>query len=103
MSTTARPWAGTVSCSLPWLEMKVLGRRHRSGGAELGDLRLREIARRAAHRVEGLEHIAVVVVHAPDLDGGCRRDVLEVESKVFAGPAGPVGMVYVAPVPVGGA
>jgi hypothetical protein len=61
------------------VEMQMLRRRHRSGGTEFGDLGLVEVASGAAHRVKGLEDVAVVIVDAQDFDGGVGGDVLEVK------------------------
>ena len=103
MSRTARPCAGTVSCEFAVVEAEVLGGGHGAGGAELLDLRGHEIAGGAAHGVESLEDVAVVVVDAEDFYRCVGMHVLEVEGEGFGRACGAFGPGVVGAVPVGGA
>jgi hypothetical protein len=53
-------------------QMHVLRRNHPASYAQLRHLLLRKIASMAAHRIENLEEIAVIVIHAPYFDGRIR-------------------------------
>src|ERR1700679_563924 len=70
------------------VQVVVLGGGHGAGGAKLLYLRGSEVAGWAAHRVEGLEDVAVVGIDAQDFDGGVGCYVLDGEVEGFGWACG---------------